>query len=92
MIMNITGDAFGFTREQLASISRRRALVEARQIAMYITRNLTELSYPEIGKAFGGRDHTTVIYAFRKIQNEISENQDLFNRVQQVQNLINQAR
>ena len=92
IIIDVTAETFNFTRKQIISVSRRRSLVEARQIAMYITRNLTELSYPEIGRGFGDRDHTTVIHAFRKIQSQISENQDLFNRVQQVQNRVNQTR
>ena len=92
MIIDITAETFSFTREQVIGVSRRRSLVDARQIAMYITRNLTELSYPEIGRGFGDRDHTTVMHAFRKIQSQISEDQDLFNRVQQVQNRVNQAR
>lgn len=92
IIIDIAADNFNFTRDQIISASRRRSLVEARQIAMYVTRNLTELSYPEIGRGFGDRDHTTVMHAFRKIQSLISEDQDIFNRVQQVQNRVNQTR
>ena len=91
-IINTTAQTLGFTREQLVGSSRRRSLVEARQIAMYITRNLTDLSYPEVGKGFGNRDHTTVMHAFKKIQARISEDHDMFNRVQQVQHHINQGR
>ncbi|MDE0268448.1 MAG: chromosomal replication initiator protein DnaA [Acidimicrobiaceae bacterium] len=89
LIIAATAETLGFTSEQLTGVSRRRSLVEARQIAMYIARNSTDLSYPEVGKAFGNRDHSTVMHAFKKIQNQLSENRDLFNRVQQVQQRVN---
>ena len=58
---------FGFTVEEINGKSRRRPLVTARQVAMYVFRELTDLSYPAIAREFGGRDHTTVIHAVEKI-------------------------
>src|SRR5690606_8886412 len=66
-IMSATADYFGLTVEDLCGTSRGRALVTARQIAMYLCRELTDLSLPKIGALFGGRDHTTVMHADRKI-------------------------
>ncbi|MGW1605209.1 chromosomal replication initiator protein DnaA, partial [Streptomyces eurythermus] len=67
-IMAATADYFGLTVEDLCGTSRGRALVTARQIAMYLCRELTDLSLPKIGAQFGGRDHTTVMHADRKIR------------------------
>ncbi|MDA3022540.1 MAG: chromosomal replication initiation protein DnaA, partial [Actinomycetota bacterium] len=61
--------------------SRSRVLVTARQIAMYLCRELTDLSLPKIGQAFGGRDHTTVMHADRKIRHLMAERRSLFNQV-----------
>ena len=62
-------DFFGFTVEALRGKSRQRPLVLARQIGMYVFRELTDLSYPAIAREFGGRDHTTVIHAVDKVSN-----------------------
>ena len=67
MILEETAAYYGFSVEELCSTSRTRTLVNARQIAMYLTRELTDLSLPRIGKAFGGRDHSTVLHALGKI-------------------------
>jgi chromosomal replication initiator protein len=72
---------FGFTVDALRGKSRQRPLVLARQIGMYLFRDLTDLSYPAIAREFGGRDHTTVIHAFEKIQRLIRERQQVFNQV-----------
>ncbi len=77
-----TAAYFGFTVDELCSSTRTRALVNARQIAMYLTRELTELSLPKIGEAFGGRDHTTVIHANKKIQALIKERPATFEQIQ----------
>ena len=68
-----TAAYFGLTIEDLCSTSRSRVLVTARQIAMYLCRELTELSLPKIGQQFGGRDHTTVMHADRKIRQLMAE-------------------
>jgi chromosomal replication initiator protein len=67
LIIESTATAFGFSIEELIGPKRQRPLVRARQIGMYAFRELTEYSYPAIGREFGGRDHTTVIHAFEKI-------------------------
>ena len=63
---------------------RDSPLATARQIAMYLCRELTEMSLPKIGATFGGRDHTTVMYAERKISKQIKDDRDLFTQVQQL--------
>lgn len=71
----------GFSVEALKGKSRQRPLVTARQIAMYVFRDLTELSYPSIARLFGGRDHTTVIHAVDKIQKLMSERKPIYDQV-----------
>ncbi len=80
-IMAQTAVYFGFTIDELCSQSRSRVLVNARQIAMYLCRELTELSLPKIGQQFGGRDHTTVIHAYRKIGSLMAERRSVYNQV-----------
>ena len=72
-IMAQTAAYFGVTVDDLCGSSRSRVLVTARQIAMYLCRELTDLSLPKIGQAFGGRDHTTVMHADRKIRQLMAE-------------------
>ena len=80
-IMAAAATYFGVTVEELCGSSRSRVLVTARQIAMYLCRELTDLSLPKIGQAFGGRDHTTVMHADRKIRQLMAERRSLFNQV-----------
>ncbi|NYE01028.1 chromosomal replication initiator protein [Kineosphaera limosa] len=80
-IMAQTADYFGLTIDDLCGASRSRVLVNARQIAMYLCRELTELSLPKIGQQFGGRDHTTVIHADRKIRTLMAERRSVYNQV-----------
>ncbi len=68
VIMAATAAYFGLSLDDLCGSSRSRMLVTARQIAMYLCRELTDLSLPKIGQAFGGRDHTTVMHAVRKVE------------------------
>ena len=88
MIMAQTSSYFGVTIEALCSADRSRVLVNARQIAMYLCRELTELSLPKIGQQFGGRDHTTVMHADRKIRQLLSERRSVFNQVTELTNRI----
>ena len=88
MILKATSEVFDFTLDQITSGSRRRPLVDARQIAMYVTRHMTDLSYPEIGRAFGNRDHTTVIHAVRKIEHHMTERKEIFDKVQDLQKRV----
>ncbi len=87
-ILEATADLFAFSVEQITGGSRRRPLVDARQIAMYVTRNMTDLSYPEIGRAFGNRDHTTVIHAVRKIEHHMTERKEIFDKVHDLQKRV----
>ncbi|MBE1525210.1 chromosomal replication initiator protein [Nesterenkonia lutea] len=91
-IINATAEYFTFTVEELTSKSRNRKLVNARQIAMYLLRELTEMSLPKIGQALGGRDHTTVMYAERKIRELMAERRAVFNQVTELTNKIKQQR
>lgn len=81
LILNSTSEKFDFTVDEIQGGSRRRPLVTARQIAMYVMRQLTELSYPAIAREFGGRDHTTVIHAVEKIDKLMSERRQIYDQV-----------
>lgn len=81
MIMGQTASYFGLSLDDLCGSSRSRVLVTARQIAMYLCRELTELSLPKIGQQFGGRDHTTVMHADRKIRHLMAERRSVYNQV-----------
>jgi chromosomal replication initiator protein len=83
-IMAATAEYFGLTMEDLCGSSRSRVLVTGRQIAMYLCRELTELSLPKIGQMFGGRDHTTVIHADRKIRGQMAERRATYNQVSEL--------
>ncbi len=80
-IMAATAEYFGLTMEDLCGSSRSRVLVTGRQIAMYLCRELTDLSLPKIGQMFGGRDHTTVMHANRKIRGQMAERRATYNQV-----------
>ena len=88
LIMGQTASYFGVTIEQLCGPDRSRPMVEARQIAMYICRELTDLSLPKIGEAFGGRDHTTVMHANKKIQGLMAERRETYNNVTEITNRV----
>ena len=87
-IMAQTASYFSLTLEDLCGTSRSRVLVNARQIAMYLCRELTELSLPKIGQTFGGRDHTTVMHADRKIRQLMAERRSIYNQVTELTNRI----
>jgi len=70
--------------EDFNSKKRTRSISYPRQVAMYLCRELTDLSLPKIGDEFGGRDHTTVIHAYDKIASEISDNSDFNKRIQNI--------
>ena len=72
---------FGLAVDALRGKSRQRELVTARQVAMYVFRELTDLSYPAIARLFGGRDHTTVIHAVDKIQRLMKERKQIYDQV-----------
>jgi chromosomal replication initiator protein len=91
LIMSETATYMDVTLDALCSKSRTRDLVRARQVAMYVTRELTELSLPKIGDAFGGRDHTTVLHAQRKIAALMGERAGIYEQVQELTSRIKQA-
>jgi len=89
-IMAQTADYFGLSIDDLCGGSRSRVLVIARQIAMYLCRELTDLSLPKIGQQFGGRDHTTVMHADRKIRSLMAERRSVYIQVTELTNRIKQ--
>lgn len=90
-VLQATAEYFDVTIEDLRSKSRSRTLVNARQIAMYLLRELTDMSLPRIGQELGDRDHTTVMYADRKIRNLMAERRPIFNQVTELTNRIKQG-
>ena len=91
LIMAQTADYFGITIDDLCSANRSRTMVSARHIAMYLCRELTDLSLPKIGREFGGRDHTTVMSADKKIRTLMAERRSTFNQVTELTSRIKQA-
>jgi chromosomal replication initiator protein len=81
MILDTVSTTYGFSVEALTGPSRTRPLVTARQVAMYLTRQLTDYSYPAIGRVFGKRDHTTVIHAVDKITGQMQERRQIYDQV-----------
>ena len=88
--MAVIAEYFSVSIDDLTGSSRSRVLVNARQIAMYLCRELTDLSLPKIGQQFGGRDHTTVMHAERKIRSLMAERRSIFNQVTELTNRIKQ--
>lgn len=91
LILDEAAGQFGFTVEDLKSKHRQRPLVTARQIAMYVMRELTELSYPNIAREFGGRDHTTVIHAVEKIGALMSKDRQIYDQVTRLIRAVRQG-
>lgn len=89
-IMGQTAAYFQLTLEDLCGASRSRTLTTARQIAMYLCRELTDMSLPKIGQEFGGRDHTTVMHANKKISEQMAERRAIFTQVTELTNRIKQ--
>ena len=81
LIMGAAAIYFGVSRDDLTGASRSRELVYARQVAMHLCRELTDLSLPKIGHHFGGRDHTTVMHADRKVRELMAERRSVYNQV-----------
>jgi chromosomal replication initiator protein len=90
LIIAQTASYFGLSIDDLCGVSRSRVLVTGRQIAMYLCRELTELSLPKIGQQFGGRDHTTVMHADKKIRQLLAERRSVYNQVTELTNRIKQ--
>ncbi|MGH2757942.1 MAG: chromosomal replication initiator protein DnaA [Actinomycetota bacterium] len=81
-ILAETAAYFGVTTDDLRSQNRSRPIVQARQMAMYLVRDLTDLSLPKIGEVFGGRDHTTVLHACQKVVRQLSEKRQVYHQIQ----------
>jgi chromosomal replication initiator protein len=81
MILDATAEMFGHPVEELCGKSRSRPLVQARQVGMYVFRELTDFSYPAIGRVFGDRDHTTVMHAVEKISQLMKERRPIYDQV-----------
>jgi len=90
LIIAQTAAYFALSIDDLCGASRSRVLVTGRQIAMYLCRELTELSLPKIGQQFGGRDHTTVMHADKKIRQLLAERRSVYNQVTELTNRIKQ--
>ena len=80
-IIDTISSYYGLSSLEIQGASRKRPLVEARQVAMYVFRELTSLSFPAIGKEFGNRDHTTVMHAVNKVEAKMGEDRETYNRV-----------
>lgn len=91
-IQEAVSDRFGMTVAELCSQKRSQSIAYPRQVAMYLSRELTDASLPKIGKEFGGRDHTTVIHATSKITRLISEDRSVYNLVQDLTARIKHSR
>ena len=92
MILLASARYFDFSIDELTGASRRRPLVSARQVAMYVMRELTDMSYPAIAREFGGRDHTTVIHSVEKVKKLIAERRQVYDQVTELIQVIKTGR
>jgi chromosomal replication initiator protein len=83
-------EEFGLTLQDIKTKRRNKTIVLPRQIAMYLSRELTELSLPEIGEFFGGKDHTTVLHSYNKIKEECVRNKSLQEKLEKIIQVIKQ--
>lgn len=88
MIIEFTAKYFGIQAEEIMSPDRSRTVVGPRQVAMYLCRELTDLSLPKVGEAFGGRDHTTVMHAVKKIAKSMNEDSATYDSITEITNDI----
>lgn len=87
-IKDVTARAYGVTKGDLESSCRKRQFAQPRQYAMYLSRQLTKCSYPQIGRLFGDRDHTTVLFAYRKISGMVARNEAMAEELRQLEQRI----
>ena len=90
-VMNAVASYFNISVDELTGKSRQQAIARARQIAMYVCREKTGLSLPKIGQVFGGKDHTTVMYANKQVEKLMAERRTVYNQVTEILNAINKA-
>ena len=88
LIMQKVCDYFGIRKEDLISSSRRREIAVPRQIAMYLTRELTDMSLPHIGAEFGNRDHSTVLHSYNLVARSVKDNDNTAAQVEDLRQLI----
>jgi len=87
-IKDVTAKAYGVTKQDLESSCRKRQFAQPRQYAMYLSRQLTKCSYPQIGRMFGDRDHTTVLFAYRKISGMVASSETMAEELRQLEQRI----
>jgi chromosomal replication initiator protein len=90
-IQQRVAETFGISRAELVGSSRAATPLRARQIAIFLTRELTDLSLPQIGRLYGGRDHSTVLNSLRRVETGLDEDSALADRVQRLRALIHSA-
>ena len=88
LIISVIADQYGVTAEDIVSKKRSREVALPRQIAMYLCRNMTQLSTTNIGRSFGGRDHTTVMHGCDKINQEMNDNFSFRKRIEELTSMI----
>lgn len=87
-IKDVTAKAYGISKQDLESACRKRQFAQPRQYAMYLSRQMTKCSYPQIGRMFGDRDHTTVLFAYRKISGMVASNEGMADELRQLEQRI----
>jgi hypothetical protein len=90
-VIKATAAAYGVTQKEIVGIRRIKSIIEPRQVAMYLAHTLTKCSLPEIGRRFGGKDHTTVLHAVRKIREAIKADAELAARVEAIRRSLTPA-
>lgn len=91
-IISVVSSAMGISTAEIVGDKRARAIVHARHVAMYLARELTDVSLPQIGEHFGGRDHTTVLHAVEKVRKLLHDDRDTYNLIQQLTTRIKAGR